>query len=69
MVLDTPSTLGIPDAKSVSELTDGLLFVVRADKTPEEEVEAALDVLDRRRILGLLLNDARIPSDNGYTKS
>jgi len=69
VVLDTPSTLGIPDAKSVSELTDGLLFVVRADKTPEEDVEAALDVLDRRRILGLLLNDARIPSDNGYTKS
>lgn len=69
VVLDTPSTLGIPDAKSVSELTDGLLLVVRADKTPEEEVEAALDVLDRRRILGLVLNDARIPSDNGYTKS
>ena len=69
VVLDTPSTLGIPDAKSVSELSDGLLFVVRADKTPEEEVEAALDVLDRRRILGLVLNDARIPSDNGYTKS
>jgi capsular exopolysaccharide synthesis family protein len=69
VVLDSPCTLGIPDAKSVSELTDGLLFVVRADHTPEEEVEAALDVLDRRRVLGLVLNDARIVSDHGYTKS
>jgi len=68
VVLDSPSVLGIPDAKSVSELTDGLLFVVRADKTPEEEIEAALDVLDRRRVLGLVLNDARVSSDNGYTK-
>lgn len=64
VVLDSPAALGIPDAKSVSELTDGLLFVVRADKTPEEDVEAALDVLDRRRVLGLVLNDAQITGTN-----
>jgi len=69
VVLDSPCTLGIPDAKSVSELTDGLLFVVRANQTPEEDVEAALDVLDRRRILGLVLNDAQMDSNNGYTQA
>jgi capsular exopolysaccharide synthesis family protein len=69
VVLDSPSTLDIPDAKSVSEYSDGLLFVVRADETPEDDVEAALDVLDRRRVLGLVLNDARIASDTGYTRS
>jgi len=69
VVLDSPSTLGLPDAKSISELSDGLLFVVRADQTPEEDVEGALDVLDRRRVLGLVLNDARIASTNGYTTS
>jgi len=66
VILDSPSTLGIPDAKSISELTDGLVLVVRADKTPEEDLEAALDILDRRRVLGLVLNDARIPTENGY---
>lgn len=60
VVLDSPAALGIPDAKSISELTDGLLLVVRADVTPEDEVEAALDILDRRRVLGLVLNDADI---------
>jgi len=66
VVLDSPAALEIPDAKSLSELTDGLLLVVRADHTPEEDVEAALDVLDRRRILGLILNDARIVPKRGY---
>ncbi len=57
-ILDTPAALGMPDAKTVSELCDGLVLVVRADYTPREEVEAVLDVLDRRRVLGLLLNGA-----------
>ena len=66
VVLDTPSALGIPDAKSLSELVDGLILVVRADKTSEDDLEAALDVLDRRRILGLVLNDARLQGAGGY---
>jgi len=65
VVFDLPNALGIPDAKAVSELTDGLVLVVRADETPEEEVEAALDVLDRRRILGVVLNDAKIFASDG----
>jgi len=58
VVLDTPATLGLPDAKTVSDLCDGLVLVVRADVTPREEIEAALDVLDRRRLLGVVLNGA-----------
>lgn len=56
VVLDTPACLGLPDAKSISEICDGLVMVVRADVTPKEDVQAALDILDRRRIVGLVLN-------------
>lgn len=56
VVIDTPACLGLPDAKSVSELCDGLVMVVRADVTPKEDVQAALDILDRRRVVGLVLN-------------
>ncbi|MCA9511589.1 MAG: CpsD/CapB family tyrosine-protein kinase [Myxococcota bacterium] len=56
VIFDTPATLGLPDAKIVSELCDGLVMVVRADVTPREDVHAALEVLDRRRVLGLVLN-------------
>lgn len=60
VILDACPTLGLPDAKMVSELVDGLVLVVRAASTPQEDVEAALDILDRRRVLGLLLNAAKI---------
>ena len=56
VILDTPACLGLPDAKSISELCDGLVMVVRAGITAEEEVRAALDILDRRRVVGLVLN-------------
>lgn len=56
VIFDTPATLGLPDSKIVSELCDGLVMVVRADVTPREDVQAALEVLDRRRVLGLVLN-------------
>jgi capsular exopolysaccharide synthesis family protein len=56
VVLDLPPTLGLPDAKTMSELCDGVIFVVRANVTPEPEIAAALDVIDRRRILGLVMN-------------
>ncbi len=57
-ILDTPATLGLPDAKILSEIVDGAVVVVRAGQTPREEVQACLDVLDRRRILGMVLNGA-----------
>ena len=56
VILDLPPTLGLPDAKTMSELCDGVIFVVRADVTPEPEIASALDVLDRRRVLGLVMN-------------
>jgi capsular exopolysaccharide synthesis family protein len=58
VILDLPPTLGLPDAKTVSEVCDGVIFVVRADVTPEPEIASALDVIDRRRVLGLVINDS-----------
>jgi capsular exopolysaccharide synthesis family protein len=58
--LDTPATLGLPDSKIVSELCDGCLLVVRAGETSRDDVESALEVLDRRRIVGLVLNGAEM---------
>jgi len=67
VIFDLPPTLAMPDAKTMCELVDGIVFVVRADQTPQDDVVAALDVLDRRRILGMVLNgtDAQ-PQRYGY---
>jgi capsular exopolysaccharide synthesis family protein len=58
VVLDLPPTLGLPDAKTISQLADGVVFVVRADVTPRADVTGAIEVLDRNRILGVVMNGA-----------
>ena len=60
VILDTPATLGLPDSKIIVGLCDGYLLVVRAGETAREDVEAALEVLDRRRAVGLVLNGAEM---------
>jgi Mrp family chromosome partitioning ATPase len=60
IVLDTPAVLGVPDAKAVAEISDGIVMIVRADSTAQHDVEAALEVLDRGKILGLVLNGVRV---------
>ena len=67
VVLDTPATLGLPDSKIVSELCDGFVMVVLADQTAREDVQAALEVLDRRRVLGMVLNGVDVSRERyGY---
>lgn len=68
VIFDTPAALGVPDAKAVAELTDGFVLVVRADVTVQQDIEAALDLLDRRHLLGLVLNGAHLSVGRyGYT--
>ena len=68
VILDTPAALGVPDAKAVAELADGVVVVVRADVTTQQDLEAALETLDRRRLLGLILNGAHVDHGRyGYT--
>ncbi len=67
IILDTPACLGLPDAKSISEICDGLVMVVRAGVTPQEDVQAALDILDRRRVVGMVLNGSEATREQyGY---
>jgi len=61
--------LGLPDAKAISELSDGVVLVVRADFTGAEDIEALLEILDRDRILGMLLNGAKVDQARyGYAR-
>jgi capsular exopolysaccharide synthesis family protein len=63
VILDTPAALGLPDAKTVSDLCDGTVMVVRADITARSDLEAVLEILDRKRMLGLLING--VDADQG----
>jgi capsular exopolysaccharide synthesis family protein len=65
VILDTPACLGLPDAKTVSELSDGIVLVVRAGVTPKQDVDTMLEILDQRRVLGFLLNGVVQNSSSG----
>ena len=54
--LDTPAALGLPDAKAICDQSDGMVIIVRADQTRQEDVQTVLEFLDRDRILGMVLN-------------
>ncbi len=60
VIIDTPAALGVPDTKAVAELCDGIVLVVRADVTTQQDVEACLEMLDQRNVIGMVLNGAQI---------
>jgi capsular exopolysaccharide synthesis family protein len=56
VVLDTPPLVPVQDCRLIARLVDGLVLVVAAHRTPRPMLEAALDVLDPTRLIGLVFN-------------
>jgi protein-tyrosine kinase len=57
VVVDTPPALPFPDVGIVRALVDGFVVVVRANRTPREQVRACLDTIGTQRVLGVIFND------------
>jgi capsular exopolysaccharide synthesis family protein len=74
ILIDTPPAPQMPHARLLGRIADGVILVVRAGRTTNEAVLAALQRLaaDRITVLGTVLNDwnpKRSPSEYyGYTK-
>ncbi|MCU1279012.1 MAG: ywqD [bacterium] len=64
VVVDTPPVLPLADVPTLCRDLDGAIMVVRANHTPKELVNAAIDALYGVTVHGLVLNDvdARIAS-------
>ena len=61
-------TKGVATQSTSEAITDGIVMVVRADSTAQHDVEAALEILDRGKILGLVLNGVRVEQGRyGYS--
>jgi capsular exopolysaccharide synthesis family protein len=56
VVVDTPPFVPAPDCRAISKWVDGFLLVVAADRTPRKLIEATLDVMDSRQLVGLVFN-------------
>lgn len=57
IIADTPQTLLLPDIELIARVVDGFLVVVRADATPQEKLEEALNLMTQEKVLGLVFNE------------
>ena len=64
IVIDTPP-MTLADTHVIARLADGLLIVVRSGVTPRPAVERALAAVDRRQLVGIVLNEVDEKPD-GY---
>lgn len=62
IVVDTPP-MSLADTHVLARIADGVLLVVRAGVTPKPAVEAALASIDRRQLVGLVLNEVEVSAD------
>jgi capsular exopolysaccharide synthesis family protein len=67
VLIDTPPVGLMPDAKLLAELTDCIVLVIQAARTPYDIVHRTIDALGRERIIGVVLNrmdERAIPGGN-----
>lgn len=68
VIIDTSPTLAVSDALWLAPLTDGVIVVARARKTPIRAIRSALEAVSSTRatVLGLVLNGAQVTADSRY---
>ena len=59
ILIDSPPILPLSDMNIFEEVVDGILLVVRAERTPRGAIEQALEALGTDKLLGIVLNDVR----------
>ena len=73
ILIDSPPVLPLTDALSLRQRADACLLVVRADATPRDAVDQAVNLIGKEQILGLVLNGVeglhRMYSKYGYYRS
>ena len=47
------------DMNIISDVVDGILLVVRAEKTPKEMILEALKTLNKENVIGVVFNDSK----------
>src|SRR2546427_12592925 len=69
ILIDAPPLLPLADADLWTRLSDGVLLVVRENRTPKKILQKALDSLGKAALLCLVLNEASGLDQNYYDES
>ena len=68
VIIDSPPPLFAPETIALSRHVDGIVVVIRNDKTSKRVVADMLDKVDRTKVIGIVLNRYDVPfaRDRGY---
>jgi len=66
VLVDTPPVLSVADCRMLSQLVDGFIVVVAANRTPRRALVDALKIIDPAKILGVVLNGDDRPQGPYY---
>jgi protein-tyrosine kinase len=66
IILDAPPCLSTSDPAALAPVVGQILFVVEAEKTQREEVEASLDLIQACQTITLLLNKVQISTRHTF---
>ena len=58
VIFDCPPILAVPDTLIFSSYVDGVIMVVEAGRTPKEQIRKAVELLEGRNIVGVVMNKA-----------
>jgi capsular exopolysaccharide synthesis family protein len=64
VIVDSPPCLPVADANVLAGLCDGAVLVIRARSTPSAAVERARKELQKRKVVGVVMNG--VEEDHGY---
>ena len=68
IIFDATPLLVTTEPEVLARLVDGILIVVRANVTPRETVKQAVASLDKKKILGFVLNDVEFKSSGLFSR-
>ena len=61
VLIDSPPVLPLSDMNMIAEIVDGIILVIRAEKTLQGAVQQAVESLATDKLIGIVLNDVRPP--------
>lgn len=66
IIIDSPPVLPLADTSILTHMVDGVLLVTREGTTQKRQLEKGLEALDRRKLLGALVNGSVASAYSGY---
>jgi len=63
IILDSSPLLATTEPSVLNDMVDGILFVIKSGVTPRESIQQALKLLDKKKIIGAVLNNMEFKTE------